>query len=72
MNTENVFNINHFGSEQTNNPETSSMDWKKKLKKKTNKETGKYVWTRVALKLSQLNLRIGSNFYDINIFLPVL
>ena len=34
MNTENVFNINHFGSEQTNNPETSSVDWKKKTQEK--------------------------------------
>lgn len=41
-------------------------------KKQTNKQTAKYVWARFALKLSQLNLRIGSNFYDINIFLPIL
>ena len=40
--------------------------------KQTNKQTAKYVWARFALKLSQLNLRIGSNFYDINIFLPIL
>ena len=46
---------------------------KKALKKKqTNKQTAKYVWARFALKLSQLNLRIGWNFYDINIFLPIL
>ena len=50
------------------------MDWKKKhsRKKQINKQTAKYVWARFALKLSQLNLRIGSNFYDINIFLPIL
>ena len=50
------------------------MDWKKKhsRKKQTNKQTAKYVWAKFALKLSQLNLRIGSNFYDINIFLPIL
>ena len=46
MNTENVFNENHFELEQTNNPETSSVDWKKNSRKKqTNKETKKQVNT---------------------------